>query len=51
MPESASEPAAPRKPLAWLEQVFTQYVAARFSGNAALERFYVDRFPPDVRKA
>lgn len=108
MPESASEPAAPRKPLAWLEtaaallmalsslatawcsfeasrwsgqsgksagqaeslerkanvmrldglqhkaahvQVFTQYVAAHFSGNAALERFYVDRFPPDVRKA
>jgi hypothetical protein len=108
MPESAGSPAAPKKPLAWLEtaaavlmavsslatawcsfeasrwsgrgaksaaqaeslerkasllrldglqhkavhlQVFMEYIAARFAGNAALERFYVDRFPPDVRKA
>jgi hypothetical protein len=108
MPEPASEPAAPKKPLVWLEtagailmavaslstawcsfessrwsgqsakaasaaeslerkanvlrldglqhkavhlQVFMEYVAAHFAGNAALERFYVDRFPPEVRKA
>lgn len=32
-------------------QVFLQYVAAHMSGNAALERWYVDRFPPELKKA
>jgi hypothetical protein len=32
-------------------QMFMEYVAAHLSGNAALEKFYVDRFPPEVKVA
>ncbi len=32
-------------------QVFLGYVSAHLSGNAALERWYVDRFPPEIKKA
>jgi hypothetical protein len=32
-------------------QMFMEYVAAHLSGNAALERFYVDRFPPEAKGA
>lgn len=32
-------------------QMFMEYLAAHLGGNAALERFYVDRFPPEVKAA
>lgn len=32
-------------------QMFMEYVAAHLSGNAALEKFYVDRFPPELKPA
>lgn len=32
-------------------QMFMEYVAAHLSGNAALERFYTDRFAAEVKKA
>jgi len=32
-------------------QMFLEYVAAHLTGNAALERWYVDRFPPEIKKA
>jgi hypothetical protein len=32
-------------------QVFLEYVAAHMSGNAALEHWFVDRFPPELKKA
>jgi hypothetical protein len=32
-------------------QMFMEYVSAHLSGNAALERFYTDRFPPEIKKA
>jgi hypothetical protein len=32
-------------------QMFMEYVGAHLTGNAALERFYVDRFPPEIKRA
>ena len=32
-------------------QLFQGYVSAHLSGNAALARFYTDRFPPELHKA
>lgn len=32
-------------------QMFMEYVAAHISGNAALEKFYVDRFPAELKPA
>jgi hypothetical protein len=30
-------------------QMFMQYVSAHMTGNAALEHFYTDRFPPELK--
>src|SRR5215204_2599723 len=32
-------------------QLFMEYVSAHLSGNAKLEHFYIDRFPPELKKA
>jgi hypothetical protein len=32
-------------------QMFMEYVSAHMTGNAALERFYTDRFPPELKTA
>lgn len=32
-------------------QLFLEYVSAHLAGNATLERYYTDRFPPEIKKA